>query len=403
MPADATAAPYDTRTLPAGVPVFRTNAAEATASTQDVALFAGVLEADGHRVTAGSTTATVDGGIWSPGGTWIGPGTHQETTTTYVLVQPTAGHLSAVAEGLLLDVNAASFRLHHDGLVQFPWAEGVVDHGQEHQTLAGEQVLLGGQITWTTVDTALEGAPQIRLAGHGVVDYVHVGALPPPLSATEKAAIAGGAAATAGAVAAALWYWPVLKFTASGVVAGLYARVPKDKVLQHKGREQVYELIKGEPGISTNRLAEGVDFGWSTLTYHLRVLERTEKIASVRDGRHKRFFDRESGRFANGRKHLVSVLKNESTLEIAKYILTQPGVTQKDVGEAFALAPSSVHWHVTRLTEAELITKERDRHRVRYYPGDNWQKISAEDVGIEASLMPKVTPPGPAPDGAANA
>jgi predicted transcriptional regulator len=117
------------------------------------------------------------------------------------------------------------------------------------------------------------------------------------------------------------------------------------------------------------------------------VLERTEKIVSVRDGRHKRFFDRESGRFANGRKHLVSVLKNAATLDIAKFILEQPGVTQKEVGQAFGLAPSSVHWHVTRLSEADLIAKTRDRHRVRYYPSTSWDQVEATDVGLPPQLL----------------
>jgi predicted transcriptional regulator len=172
------------------------------------------------------------------------------------------------------------------------------------------------------------------------------------------------------------------------MVAALYARVPKDRVLEHEGRDRVYQLVQAEPGVSTNRLAAVVDFGWSTLTYHLRVLERTEKIVSVRDGRHKRFFDRESGRFANGRKTLVSVLKNSATLDIARYILEQPGVTQKDVGTRFGLAPSSVHWHVNRLSEAELVEKQRDRHRVRYFPGTSWSQVSPLDVGLPDGLIP---------------
>jgi predicted transcriptional regulator len=172
----------------------------------------------------------------------------------------------------------------------------------------------------------------------------------------------------------------VIKYGLSLALFPLYARVRKEETLEHKGREVLYELIKNEPGISTNQLAKNVTFGWSTLTYHLRVLERNEAIVSVRDGRYKRFFDRTTGRYSNGRKFVLAVLKNDSTFDIARFIRDRPGSSQKEVAGSFNLSPSSVHWHVERLTEVGLVSKVREAHNVKYFPGEGWQQITVEDL-----------------------
>jgi DNA-binding transcriptional ArsR family regulator len=190
-------------------------------------------------------------------------------------------------------------------------------------------------------------------------------------------AVAAGAGLAVAGVGATVYYWPFLKYV---VGTFLYARLPRDRILDHRGRGMVYDMVRAEPGVSTHRLAESVDFGWSTLMYHLRVLERTEKIVSVRDGRYKRFFDRESGKFANGRKFVVAVLKNEATYAIAQHILARPGITQKELSGLLDLAPSSIHWHVERLASADLLEKRRDGHNIRYYPGPAWSEVSPQDL-----------------------
>ncbi len=387
MPTDVQEAPVDGVDVARATPMLRTADATVEAGVHHLLFVSGSATDGTTTYVAGQSESVEPGGLWTPGGQWTGPGNHIETTVTYLILEAADARLRGGVAGGVLDVAANDLRLDSDGLVALPWAKGVVTTPEGTQTLSGEQVLLGGDLTWTPVGASVTKAPQLRLAAQGVLDYVHVGGLDVGLTDTEKAAVGVGAVATAGAAAAVVWYWPLIKFAVSGFFAGLYARVPKDKVLEHDGRERVYELIKNEPGVATNNLADKVEFGWSTLTYHLRVLERTEMIVSVRDGRHKRFFDRTSGRYANGRKHLVSVLKNESTRDIATYILREPGTTQKEVGEAFGLAPSSVHWHVERLTEAELVTKLRDKHRVRYHPGPGWESIDPNDVGLEEDLV----------------
>jgi DNA-binding transcriptional ArsR family regulator len=404
-PVPASSTPIDEGRIIAGATVFRAEAARAQLTTDSMLLAAGSLLQDGQVFAARTQKLTLPGGVYAGQGQWVGPGDHQETRVSYLVVTPTAGRLAINVEGASLSAAGDSWRLTTDGMVQLPWADGTVRHSGQTTGLHEDQTLIGGRFTWAPLSTALEPTPALRVWGQGELTYLRVGGLPATISNAEVAVLATGALVGAAAVGAAFWYWPLLKFMLAGAVAPLYARVAKEHVLDHKGRELVYELVKAEPGISTNRLAARVEFGWSTLTYHLRVLERNEAIVSVRDGRYKRFFDRRSGRYANGRKNLVSVLKNDATLDIAKFILEHPGVSQKEVGEAFSLAPSSVHWHVTRLSEADLVNRARQQQRVRYFPGPAWAEIDARDVGLEASLLAtaKDAGPTPAPDRPVNA
>jgi hypothetical protein len=42
---------------------------------------------------------------------------------------------------------------------------------------------------------------------------------------------------------------------------------------------------------------------------------------------------------------------------------------------------------VTRLTEADLVSRAKDGHRVRYFAGANWAKVEPGDVGIAQGLV----------------
>jgi DNA-binding transcriptional ArsR family regulator len=332
------------------------------------------------------------------GGSWAGPGTHTEETVEYFRITSPRASLQSMGPATLY---ADDLRVHVTGYIGFPWAEGTLRTTNETVDLSGEQVILGGDLRLRPIGFDAQGAPQITLLGNGNVQYVQIGVEERKLANVEAAAVAGGAAAGLGILGLLVYFWPSVKYGASLVLFPLYARVPKENTLDHKGRELLYDLIKTEPGVSTNKLAKEVPFGWSTLTYHLRVLERNEAIVSVRDGRYKRFFDRQSGRFANGRKYILAVLKNDATFDIARFIRQKPGSSQKEVATHFQLSPSSVHWHVERLSEVGLVNKAREAHNVKYNPGEAWDHVTIEDLkaledaGPEPAEQALVAPSAP--------
>lgn len=368
------------------------------------------LQADGapsaDRASA-TTTTTVSGGVYVPGltpetpGAWTGPGSHVEQTIVHHEITTRGSRATVAATGADFALYAQTGKFALDGYAGLPWAQGTVTLSGETRQLGGNQAIVGGTLNLQVLQARLEPSAALELVGSGDVTFLQIGPSAETFPLDAVVATGTGAALVAAGATASAYYWPLLKWGATSLLWPLYARLPKDRILDHRGRELVYERIRTEPGISTNRLARDAPFGWSTLAYHLRVLERNEKVISVRDGRYKRFFDRESGLYANGRKFVVAVLKNETTFAIGRLIRAHPGITQKGVSERFGLAPSSVHWHVERLEEAKLLEKTRDGHHVRYAPGPGWNEVRPEDLGLHAGFdslplpaaAPALTPP----------
>ncbi len=378
--------------LPAGTYEARTGDGTAALAPERVTIHDATVAYGGQVFQARAMRETRPGSVPVPdalGGapTWTGPGEHVEETIAIITVRPTNGAFSLAAAGAPVAAYADDFRLELDGFVQFPWAEGQIHHGADEVRIDGDQVLLQGTVRLRTISKELDDSPAIGWLGAGDLALVQLGPLPDATDVNGAALVAAGAGAATLSLAAAIYYWPLLKYGLSGLLVPLYARVPRERVLDHHGREVVYQRIKQEPGISTHRLASTVEFGWSTLAYHLRVLERNQLVISVRDGRYKRFFDRESGKYANGRKYAVVVLRNETTFGIARAVLERPGTTQKELSEKFQLSPSTVHWHVERLQDANLTVKDRDGHNVRYRPGPAWSEVDPQDVGLDAAYL----------------
>jgi DNA-binding transcriptional ArsR family regulator len=383
--------------LDAGLHESRADQATAQLVLDRLVVYDAQLATAAGDVATGRALDHRSGSVYTAAG-WTGPGDHVEETVRLLVVE--GGSTPLRLDAAAITLYSEDLLVHVDGLAQFAWAEGRLDVDGAPERVSDE-TLLGGRFELRALATDLERAPSVSWLGAGDIRLVRLGPVPPPDSAAAVAAtVAAGGAAAVGALAL-LYYWPALKYAATALVMPLYARLPRDRVLDHGGRELVYERVRAEPGISAHRLADTVDFGWSTLAYHLRVLEKNELIVSVRDGRYRRFFDRESGRYANGRKHLVAVLKNDQTLAIARAVVGEPGVTQKALAQRFALSPSSIHWHVQRLEEARLLARVRDGHHVRYHPGDAWPEVDLADLGPAATapLRLDLAAPVAAPDG----
>lgn len=324
---------------------------------------------DGRFVSiAEETLESRSGSIYVPGTGWTGPGAHEERIVRYVQVFAPAGTLAVETSDVAAALFAGSLDLVLDGHLAIPRAVGSVVLPDGAHSIDTERMVVSG-----TVDAHLapgSGRGTAMMTGSGEVTYLRLGA------DTQHFPVAGMVAAGAGlALLAAVAVWQN-----GGALLPLFSRVAKKDVLDHETRAALYEAVKAEPGVSPHGLVATMGVGWSTVVYHLSVLERNDLVVAVRDGRYRRYFDRTSGRFANGRKLVVSVLKNEKSAAIAAHIRANPGLVQRRIAERFGLAASSVHWHVKRLVDAGLVVKERRKQVVALMPGPAWADLEPSDL-----------------------
>lgn len=205
-----------------------------------------------------------------------------------------------------------------------------------------------------------------------------VGHSSPEAAPNAAAEVSVAAIATVAAVGAAaptgMFSWERLRRLA--FAAALYARITKDRLLDHGARDALLSRIRASPGISLGDAAESASIPRNTAVYHLRRLEKEGLITSVVNGRIRLFF-------APGaldqlpKAAAVAALRHPMTADIANEVGASPGVDQQALCARFGLAPSLAHWHATRLVESGIVTRTRQGRHVRYYPGPEFGLVQS--------------------------
>ncbi|HEX9815826.1 MAG TPA: winged helix-turn-helix transcriptional regulator [Candidatus Thermoplasmatota archaeon] len=169
------------------------------------------------------------------------------------------------------------------------------------------------------------------------------------------------------ALVLALYFAPLLKWTAGNLVMMVpgYAKLHKAALLNNKVRDTIVSAIKSEPGITAPKLQELTGTGWSTVVYHLSLLEKNKIVSSLISGRHKHFFPVDTVNWNDRAK--IAVLKNLRTRELFTLIQRQPGVAAGDLARSVGIAQPSVYWHMERLEKAGLVGRDRTRFRTMFY------------------------------------
>jgi predicted transcriptional regulator len=113
-------------------------------------------------------------------------------------------------------------------------------------------------------------------------------------------------------------------------------------------------------------------------------MEKQGLITSRRLGRTVHLFIN-GARFDEPVKAAVSVLKNGTTLAIGQYIKEHPGAPQRDLCDNFAITPGAANWHIKKLEEIALVTRERDGRVIKYFPGDVWDQMQVATPAVSAA------------------
>ena len=215
------------------------------------------------------------------------------------------------------------------------------------------------------VDLAAGSHRSLGNAGEAGVESASVSQRVVP-AAAPVAAAAAAAFTLAGLLA---YFWGGVKTWAFRLLVlplvPLYAKVTRAEVFDNDVRERIFHAIKARPGIAASELAKAAGVSWGTTIYHLDVLEQTQMVTSLREGRYRRYF--ENGAVLPGSKQVVAILQNAVTADVARLVRERPGATQKELAAAVGMSPQALHWHLARLTGAGVVRKEREGRVVRHF------------------------------------
>lgn len=208
------------------------------------------------------------------------------------------------------------------------------------------------------------------------MERVYVGHDAPAASSaiTPVAALAAVAAVTAVGPAVATLSWERLRRFAPW--AALYARITKERLLDHGGRERLLAAVRASPGIALSDAARIADIPRNTAVYHFMRLEKEGLVSSLRQGRTRLYFA-PGGLDQRENASAIAALRHPVTLDIATEVGAKPGLDQQALCQRFGIGPSLAHWHAARLVDAGIVTAQREGRRVRYYPGASYSLVKA--------------------------
>lgn len=274
--------------------------------------------------------------------------------------------------------------LHLDGALALHEAHGAVDvEGQRHEARGGDVLLEGSlKLSFAAMSWSMRPGPEpmptpmppydsrpyheqdLQVQVEGDVRRIEVQG-PSGDSTVYQAAMVAGAAGALGILAL---FAPAAKYGFSRVVAlPLYARLERQQLLDNGLRASLLEIIRREPGRSPAELAKQVPCSWSTLVYHLSVLEREGYVSKAREGRRWRFFP--TGQQDHSQLPALALMNNPRAARLLEEVRAQPGIAQHTLSARVALSPSTVHFHMRKLLEVGVVRAERDGRVVRYFPG----------------------------------
>ena len=138
--------------------------------------------------------------------------------------------------------------------------------------------------------------------------------------------------------------------------------------LELDSRREIYAAVRDDPGIHFRGLLARLDYAHGTLQYHLRWLVNERLVAREADGDYTRYYPVEG--FDEADRATMNALRRKTGRRIVAHLATDGPLTTSDLSERLDRSASTVSWHLSKLTEAGLVAKERDGRSVYYSLSD---------------------------------
>ncbi|WP_137285749.1 winged helix-turn-helix transcriptional regulator [Halorussus salinisoli] len=131
-----------------------------------------------------------------------------------------------------------------------------------------------------------------------------------------------------------------------------------------ESRREIYGLVEENPGTHFRHLLEQLDYAQGTLQYNLRQLIDDGLVESSDDGKYTRYYP--AGEFSESDQIVMNALRRKYSRHIIAHLLADGPLTTSDLSDRLEKSNSTISWHLSKLTDADLVTKERDGVAVYY-------------------------------------
>lgn len=122
--------------------------------------------------------------------------------------------------------------------------------------------------------------------------------------------------------------------------------------------------IRETPGIRYRELLRLTGLSNGALEYHLRILEKNDRIKVDRlKGKRARYYSID---ISADESHILGFTRNNVSRQIVTFILEHELCTFGEILEHTKKAPSTLSWHLKRLSKAAIISVTYGKNRQLY-------------------------------------
>lgn len=137
-----------------------------------------------------------------------------------------------------------------------------------------------------------------------------------------------------------------------------------DPELDLESRRVIFQHVSENPGVHVRAILDALDYAKGTIQYHLEWLEDEGLIERSDDGKFTRYYPARS--FDELDRAVMNALRREYARRIVAHLAAAGPLSTADLSERLGKSPSTVSWHLSKLEDADLVTKERRGQHVLY-------------------------------------
>jgi predicted transcriptional regulator len=148
----------------------------------------------------------------------------------------------------------------------------------------------------------------------------------------------------------------MLYLTARFLLVGSVARA-RSRLDKNENRNSVMKYIVENPGLTARDIARGLDANLGTIRYHLLILGMNHKIITYKaDGKYIRYFTN-SKSYSEAQQQAVSLVRREGMGKVLDLLITNPGVTSRELSLALGAQESAVSRNLRELLQRGIVDK----------------------------------------------
>jgi len=131
----------------------------------------------------------------------------------------------------------------------------------------------------------------------------------------------------------------------------------KKKVSDIKTRRLIYQYIEKYPGLHKRELVRLSQVPYSTLDYHIFILNKRNLVKIESDKQFIRYYA--SGKIGSRDKEIINVLRQSAPRDIILFLIINPSSTHETLRNHLKLAPSTTSYHIKKLMKLNITNSER--------------------------------------------